>query len=114
MKVLIIGNGGREHTIAWKLNQSSKVTEIHSTPINAGIAKFGTCTDIAVEDIESLLKYAQNNKIDLTVVGPEIPLSLGIVDTFEKNGLKVFGPSKAASRIESSKGFAKDLMFKIL
>ena len=112
MKVFVIGNGGREHAIAWKLSRSEKVSEIHSTPKNVGIAGLGRCADIAVENIEALASYAEKNNIDLTVVGPEIPLSLGVVDHFRKKNLPVFGPTKAAARIESSKGFAKDLMAK--
>lgn len=112
MKILIIGNGGREHAIAWKLHQSEQVTEILSTPKNSGIARIGRCFDIPVESIDDILKLAQSEHIDLTVVGPEVPLSLGIVDRFRSKGLPIFGPTQAAARIESSKGFAKNLMKK--
>ncbi|OGJ89641.1 MAG: phosphoribosylamine--glycine ligase [Candidatus Raymondbacteria bacterium RifOxyA12_full_50_37] len=112
MKVLVIGNGGREHAIAWKLKQSPHISEIHSSPVNVGIASFGTCTSIAVEDTRGLLDYAIKNSIDLTVVGPEVPLSLGLVDAFRAAGKKIFGPTKAAARIESSKAFAKEVMTK--
>lgn len=110
MKVLVVGNGGREHAIAWKLAQSPQVKELHATPFNAGIAAFGRCAEIPVEDIPGVVRYADSEKIDLVVVGPEIPLSMGMVDAFRKAGKKVFGPTQAAARIESSKRFAKDLM----
>ncbi|MFH0920399.1 MAG: phosphoribosylamine--glycine ligase [Fibrobacterota bacterium] len=110
MKVLIIGNGGREHAIAWKLRQSAGVSELHASPVNTGIRTFATSASIPVEDIPGLLAYAREKHIDLTVVGPEIPLSLGIVDAFRAAGHKIFGPTQAAARIESSKVFAKGLM----
>ncbi len=112
MNVLVIGGGGREHALVWKIGQSRKVKKIYCAPGNAGIAGLATCVSIDAEDINALVKFALEKKIDLTVVGPETPLSLGIVDTFEKNGLKIFGASKAAARIESSKSFAKTLMKK--
>jgi phosphoribosylamine--glycine ligase len=112
MKILIIGNGGREHALAWKLHQSRLVKQIFSTPVNVGIAGLGSCAEIAVEDIDGLAKFAQQNRIDLTVVGPEIPLSLGVVDTFRRAGLTVFGPTRAAARLEYSKAFAKQVMEK--
>jgi phosphoribosylamine--glycine ligase len=112
MKVLVIGGGGREHALVWKIGQSRKVKKIYCAPGNAGIAGLATCVPIGAEDIQMLAKFALEKKIDLTVVGPEAPLSLGIVDTFEKSGLKIFGASKAAARIESSKSFAKALMKK--
>ena len=112
MKVLIIGNGGRESTIAWKLSQSKKVGKIFIAPGNGGTLKYGENIDIAVDDIRGLIKFAKENTIDLTVVGPELPLTLGIVDEFEKEGLKAFGPSKLAAQLEGSKEFSKDLMKK--
>ncbi|MBL8026997.1 MAG: phosphoribosylamine--glycine ligase [Fibrobacteres bacterium] len=112
MKVLIIGNGGREHAIAWKLKQSKHVTKIFATPFNPGIASIGECLSFQVEAIKEILHFALNEGIDLTVVGPEVPLSLGIVDAFRNKGLKIFGPTQAAARIESSKQFAKNLMAK--
>ena len=112
MKVLVIGGGGREHALVWKINQSPKVKKIYCAPGNAGIANLATCVPVDAEDIHKLVKFACEEKIDLTVVGPETPLCSGIVEIFEKNGLKVFGPSKAAARIESSKSFAKSLMEK--
>ncbi len=112
MKILVVGSGGREHAIVWKLLQSPKVTKIYCAPGNGGISKMAECVPIPAENIAELLAFARKNTIDLTVVGPEQPLSLGIVDLFEGAGLKVFGPSKAAARIEGSKSFAKGLMEK--
>lgn len=112
MKVLVVGGGGREHALVWKISQSSKVKKIYCAPGNAGIANLATCVPVSAEDINKLLEFALEVKIDLTVVGPEAPLCLGIADIFEKNGLKVFGPSKTAASLESSKSFAKSLMKK--
>lgn len=112
MNILVIGGGGREHALVWKLAQSPKVSRIFCAPGNAGIAELATCVAIDAEDIEALLKFAKENAIDLTVVGPEGPLAKGIVDLFEKNGLPIFGASKKAAEIESSKSFAKSLMQK--
>lgn len=110
MKILVVGSGGREHAIAWKLSQSPLVKKIYACPGNAGIASFGDCVEISSEDIKGLADFAEKNLIDLTVVGPEQPLILGIVDEFEKRKLKIFGPKKEAALIEGSKGFAKDFM----
>lgn len=112
MKVLIVGSGGREHTLAWKISQSKKASQIFIAPGNAGTAKFGQNIEISAEDLKRLLNFALKEKIDLTVVGPEMPLVLGIVNLFEKNGLKIFGPSKKAAKIEASKVFAKRFMKK--
>jgi phosphoribosylamine--glycine ligase len=112
LKVLVIGNGAREHALVWKLRQSPKVSEIYAAPGNAGIAKIATVLNIKPTDIAALAATAQEHKIDLTVVGPEVPLAQGLVDTFESCGLHVFGPSKAAAQIEASKVFAKNLMQK--
>ncbi|MCD6382850.1 MAG: phosphoribosylamine--glycine ligase [Thermoplasmata archaeon] len=112
MKVLVVGSGGREHTLVWKISQSRKVKEIHAAPGNAGICKGATCVSISPTDIEGLVQYAASNNIDLTVVGPEAPLAEGIVDRFEREGLRIFGPTKKAAEIESSKIFAKNLMKK--
>jgi phosphoribosylamine--glycine ligase len=112
MKILVIGSGGREHALVWKLKQSPRVSEIFCAPGNGGIAGLASCVDIKADDVPGLLKFAKDNKIGLTVVGPEIPLVAGVVDTFEKHGLKIFGPSKAAARLEGSKVFAKDFMVK--
>lgn len=111
MKVLIIGSGGREHAIAWAVNKSKKVSEIFVAPGNAGM-NFAKCVDISVTDNEKLVEFAINNKIDLTIVGPEAALINGIVDEFTKNGLRIFGPTKQASIIEGSKEYAKELMKK--
>jgi phosphoribosylamine--glycine ligase len=110
MKVLIIGSGGREHAIAWKLRQSSVVKRIYCAPGNPGIAAFAQCLPIKLDDISSLAAFAQREQIDLTVVGPEYPLTLGIVERFNELGLTIFGPSSQAVRLESSKNFAKEIM----
>ncbi|MFH1826771.1 MAG: phosphoribosylamine--glycine ligase [bacterium] len=112
MKVLVIGSGGREHALVWKIGQSKKVKKIFCAPGNAGTAQLAENINIKVDDISGLLKFAKENKIDLTVVGPEIPLVLGIVDVFEKAGLKIFGPCQKAARIEGSKVFSKEFMVK--
>ena len=110
MKVLVIGNGGREHALAWKISQSPRVTEVYAAPGNAGTAIDATNVPIPVTDQEGLLEFAKANSIDLTVVGPEAPLVDGLVDQFEQHGLKVFGPSKAAAELEGSKVFCKNLL----
>lgn len=112
MNILVVGGGGREHALVWKISQSKEVKKIYCAPGNAGISEIAETLPIKVEDLNSLLKFAIENKIDLTVVGPELPLSLGIVDLFESHGLKIFGPRKAAAEIESSKVFAKNFMKK--
>jgi len=112
MKVLVIGSGGREHTLVWKIAQSPKVEKIFCAPGNAGIAGLATCVPIGTEDINGLVAFAKDKKIDLTVVGPEAPLSAGIVDLFESEGLKVFGANQKAAALEGSKSFAKDLMIR--
>ena len=111
-KVLVVGSGGREHAIVKSLAKSPKVGKIFCAPGNAGIAKDAECVDIKVDDVEGLVNFAQRNGIDLTVVGPEAALVVGLADAMLQNGLRVFGPTKAAARIESSKEFAKELMFK--
>ncbi len=111
-KVLLIGQGGREHALAWKLAQSPEVDKIFAAPGNPGIAELAECVPIKVEDIDKLLEFAQEQKVDLTVVGPEVPLMAGIVDRFQAGGLKIFGPSAAAARLEGSKIFAKNLFKK--
>lgn len=112
MKVLVIGNGAREHAIVWKLKQSPKVDKIYCAPGNAGIVGLAECIDISVDKVQELKSFALHNKIDLTVVGPELPLTLGIVDVFEENGLRIFGPNKKAAQLEGSKAYAKDFMHK--
>lgn len=112
MKVLVIGKGGREHAIAWKVKESKLVKEVFIAPGNVGMENIGTLVNIPEENINELAIFAQEQKIDLTIVGPESVLALGVVDEFEKRGLKIFGPTAAAAKIESSKDFAKELMKK--
>jgi len=112
MKILVVGGGGREHALVWKIAQSPRVQKIFCAPGNAGIAELATCLPLKGEDTGALLDFALQEKIDLTVVGPESPLTLGLVDAFEKKGLKVFGVSKKAALLEASKDFAKRLMIK--
>jgi phosphoribosylamine--glycine ligase len=112
MKVLIIGGGGREHALAWKIAQSPKVTELFCAPGNPGTAGVATNIDIPADDLDRLLAFALEQSIDLTVVGPEQPLVLGLADRFREKGLKVFGPSAKAAQLEGSKAFSKDLMQK--
>lgn len=110
MKVLIIGNGGREHALAWKARQSPRVERVYIAPGNAGTAEEGHNVDIAPTDFPRLIKFAQHEKIGLTLVGPELPLAQGIVDAFTDAGLKIFGPSKGAAELEGSKVFCKNLL----
>lgn len=110
MKVLVVGSGGREHALVWKIAQSKRVKKIYCTPGNPGISRLAECINIKANDIQSTLEFSKKNRIDLTIVGPELPLTLGIVDLFEKEGLPVFGPSKLASEIEGSKVFSKKMM----
>lgn len=112
MKVLIVGGGGREHAIAWKLAQSPKVEKLYCAPGNAGIASVAECVNIGVMDFDKLTAFAQEKKIDLTVVAPDDPLAAGAVDAFEASGLRAFGPRKNAAILEGSKAFSKDLMKK--
>jgi len=112
MKVLVIGNGGREHALAWKLAQSPKISLIYVAPGNAGTALNPDMKNVPITDIAELLEFAEKEQIGLTIVGPEAPLSLGVVDTFRAAGLKIFGPTKAAAQLESSKDFAKAFMLR--
>lgn len=112
MKVLVIGSGGREHALVWKIAQSPRLNRIFCAPGNAGIARLAECLNIKAEDIPGLLDFARKDRIDLTVVGPEAPLTAGLVDHFEQAGLRVFGPSQAAAEIEGSKVFCKELLRK--
>ncbi len=112
MRVLVVGSGGREHALVWKLKQSPVLTEIYCAPGNPGIATLADCVDIDPSDIVELADFAEKLSIGLTVVGPELPLMLGLADEFEKRGLPVFGPSRAAAELEGSKAFAKDFMAK--
>ncbi|HEY6182446.1 MAG TPA: phosphoribosylamine--glycine ligase [Terriglobales bacterium] len=110
MKVLVIGSGGREHALVWKLRQSARVTQLYCAPGNGGISDEATCLAADVKNIDSLLALANQVRPDLTVVGPEVPLQLGVVDEFTKRGWRIFGPTKAAAQLESSKSFAKEFM----
>lgn len=112
MKVLVIGSGGREHTLVWKLNQSPQVDKIFTAPGNAGTAQLSENVDIEDNDVEELVEFATEEEVDLTFVGPEAPLVAGIVDRFREEGLKVFGPNKEAAKLEGSKVFSKNLMAK--
>ena len=107
MKILIVGGGGREHALAWKLAQSKRVDKIYCAPGNAGIAEVAECVAIKAEDVEGICSFAKEKKIDLAVIGPEVPLSLGIVDALAEEGLKAFGPNRKCARLESSKSFTK-------
>ena len=110
MKILVVGSGGREHAIVWKLAQSPRKPTLYCAPGNAGIESLATCVPIDANDLAGLKAFVQSEQIDLTVVGPEAPLALGIVDEFRTSKLKVFGPTKAAARIEASKVFSKEIM----
>ncbi len=110
MKILVVGGGGREHALVWKIAQSPRKPQIFCAPGNAGIESLATCVPIKADDLAGLRDFALHEHIDLTVVGPEAPLALGIADEFRKSRLKIFGPTKAAARLESSKSFSKDIM----
>jgi len=110
MKILVIGSGGREHALAWKLAQSPRVQAVHVAPGNGGTALDPNLKNIAITDVKALADYAEAEKIGLTVVGPEAPLAAGVVDEFRARGLRIFGPTRAAAQLESSKAFAKDFM----
>ncbi len=110
MRVLLVGGGGREHALAWKLAQSPRLSRLIAAPGNPGIAAHATCVPIKDTAVEDLVALARRERVDLTVVGPELPLALGLADRFREEGLLVFGPGRAAARLESSKAFAKDLM----
>jgi len=110
MKVLVIGSGGREHALVWKLRQSPRISRLYCAPGNAGIAELAELVDIAADDVNRIVRFAQSEQIDLTVPGPELPLTLGIIDELERHGLPGFGPTKTAAQLEGSKAFAKDVM----
>ena len=110
MKIFVIGGGGREHALVWKLSQSPKVKQLYCAPGNPGIARIAQCVEIRPDDLAGLYSFAQSHKIDLTVVGPELPLTLGVVDNFQQADLRIFGPTKAAAMIEASKVYAKQFM----
>ena len=113
MRVLVIGNGGREHAICWKLAQSPKLTKLFAAPGNAGMAEIAEIVDIGAKDQEGLLKFCKAQSIELVIVGPEAPLAEGIVDKFTKEGVKIFGPTRFAAQLEGSKVFSKELMRKL-
>lgn len=110
MKILVIGSGGREHALCWKIAQSKKVTKLYCAPGNGGIVDIAECIDIKADNIPALLNFAKTNNIDITVVGPEAALVNGIVDSFKGEGRKIFGPDKAMAMLEGSKTFAKETM----
>jgi phosphoribosylamine--glycine ligase len=112
VRILVVGSGGREHALVWKIAQSKLCDKLFCAPGNGGIAKIAECIDIKADDVDGLLKFARKEKIDLTVVGPEQALALGIVDEFTKAGLKIFGPNRRAANLEASKVFSKTLMAK--
>jgi len=112
VKALVVGGGGREHVLVWKVLSSPHVDQVLAAPGNAGIGEVAECAEVEAEDVDGLLRLAEDEKVDLTIVGPEAPLALGIVDRFREAGLKIFGPTKEAAKIESSKVFAKELMAK--
>src|SRR5437867_11284445 len=110
MKVLVIGGGGREHALVWKIRQSPRVSRVYCAPGNAGIGELAELVPLTPDDVPGLRRFAEQERIDLTVVGPELPLSLGLVDAFAAHGLRVFGPNRQAAQLEASKAFAKELM----
>src|SRR6266481_6248077 len=110
MKILVIGKGGREHALVWKLAQSPRVEQVFCAPGNAGTAIDGVNVNIDVNDFDYLIRFAKKENIGLTVVGPEDPLCQGIVDAFQSHGLRILGPTKAAAQIEASKAYSKKLM----
>ena len=110
MKVLILGSGGREHALAWSVGRSSRVTEVVCAPGNGGIAEVARCVPVDLKDVNNMLRLAEAEHPDLTIVGPELPLSLGVVDAFRERGYRIFGPTQEAARLESSKAFAKQFM----
>ncbi len=112
MKILVIGSGGREHALLWKIGQSPRVDKMYCAPGNGGISGLAECVDIEVDDVRGLLGFAEKKQIDLTVVGPELPLTLGVVDRFRERGHLIFGPAQKAAELEGSKAFAKDFMMR--
>ncbi|MBQ9600037.1 MAG: phosphoribosylamine--glycine ligase, partial [Clostridia bacterium] len=112
MKILVVGGGGREHAIVWKIAKSPKVDKIYCAPGNGGIAELAECVNIGATDIDKMVEFAKNEKIDLVMVAPDDPLVLGMVDAMEKAGIRAFGPRANAAIIEGSKAFSKELMKK--
>jgi phosphoribosylamine--glycine ligase len=112
MKVLVVGSGGREHALVWKIYQSPRVNKVYCAPGNAGIRRMAECVDISVTDVDALVSFAKKEEIDLTVIGPELSLTVGVVDAFEREGLRIFGPSQAAAILEGSKVYTKEFLKK--
>ncbi|GAG98211.1 unnamed protein product, partial [marine sediment metagenome] len=117
MKILVVGSGGREHTLVWKFVQEGTLTgtsnnTVYCIPGNGGISQIAQCVNIGLNKFDEIKNFVRQNKIDITVVGPEVPLADGIVDSFQEQGLKIFGPNKTAAQLESSKSFAKMFMKK--
>ncbi|MGL4283344.1 phosphoribosylamine--glycine ligase [Eubacterium aggregans] len=112
MKIMVIGSGGREHVLTWKIAQSPRVDQIYCAPGNGGMAQIATCVDLSVEDIDGCVAFAQEKGIDLVVVGPEVPLVIGMSDAMAKAGIKVFGPNAKCAQFEGSKAFTKELLFR--
>ncbi len=110
MKVLVVGGGGREHALVWKLSRSPRVSKLYCAPGNAGIAELAELVPVGADDVHGLVRFASQNAIDLTVIGPELPLTLGVADEFERHELRLFGPNRQAAELEGSKAFAKDLL----
>src|SRR5213594_4242010 len=110
MRVLVVGGGGREHALVWKLRQSPRLGALYCAPGNAGIAEDAECVPIAADDVKGLLRFAEERHIDLTVVGPELPLTLGLVDRLTAAGLRAFGPRRDGAQLEGSKAFTKRLL----
>ena len=110
MKVLILGSGGREHALAWAVKRSERVTEVVCAPGNGGMAQMARCVPVDLKDLDAMVRLAEAEQPGLTIVGPELPLSLGIVDALQERGLRVFGPTRAAAMLETSKGFAKQFL----
>lgn len=112
MKILVVGSGAREHAICWKLKQSVKQPKLYCAPGNAGISKIAQCVDIKADDLDRIVEYSVNNNIDLVVVGPEVPLVLGLVDLLNEKNIKAFGPTMDGAKFEGSKSYSKDFMKK--
>src|SRR6516164_4962703 len=110
MNVLVLGSGGREHAIVWKLRQSPRIEKLYCAPGNGGISDDAECVAVDLKSLDSIVQLANRLNPDITVVGPELPLTLGVVDEFQRRGRRVFGPTKAAAQLESSKSFAKEFM----
>src|SRR6516162_10182939 len=110
MNVLVLGSGGREHAIVWKLHQSPRVEKLYCAPGNGGISADAECVAVDLKSLDSIVQLANRLNPDITVVGPELPLTLGVVDEFQRRGWRIFGPTRAAARLESSKSFAKEFM----